>query len=262
MGHSRIGTLPATRRWKEVVQLIADGADVGKVAEATLKAAEKAFATVEKDAGFREAVNLLVELGLAGGKPDPAAHLAAAGIAIPESTSVVEVALAVGEALDQRVKATRNGQTFGELASKALVSAITSHLQDRLHGLFTPTREDVAGALKDLGKKKEFGDLIRNFMAKLTNEALGFFLSKTLATHVGEGQRFATMNQMAQFEDAMRTHCEEASVIVQEFAGDWFSKHRFEEGGKISRESAEGFGWVAMKKMRAELAVRAKTDGS
>ncbi|WCJ60324.1 hypothetical protein NXS98_04105 [Fontisphaera persica] len=262
MGHSRIGTLPATRKWQEVVRLVADGADVGEVAQATLKAAEKAFSLVQKDAGFREAVNLLVEMGLAGGKADPTAQLAAAGIAIPESTSVVEVALAVGEALDQRVRATRDGQTFGEIAGKALVSAITSHLQERLHGLFTPTREDVAGALRDLGKKKEFGDLARNFMAKLTNEALGFFLTKTLGTQVGEGQRFATMNQMAQFEEAMRTHCEEASVIVQEFGADWFSKHRYEEGGRISRESAEGFGWVAMKKMKAELAMRAKSDGN
>lgn len=262
MGHSRIGKLPATRKWQEVVRLIANGADAGEVAEATLKAAQKAFAVVEKDAGFREAVKLLVEMGLAGGKPDPAAQLAAAGINIPESTSVVEVAMAVGEALDQRIRDTRDGQTFGELATKALVSAVTSHLQERLHGLFTPTREEVAGAIKDLGKKKEFGDLARNFMAKLTNEALGFFLSKTVGAQVGEGQRFATMNQMAQFEAAMRTHCEEASVIVQEFSGDWFSKHRFEEQGKISDKSAKDFGWVAMKKMLAELAMRAKNDGN
>ena len=68
--------------------------------------------------------------------------------------------------LDLRVKATREGQTFGEIASKALVIALTSHLQDRLHGLFAPTREQVAGALRDLGKKKEFGELTRNFIAK------------------------------------------------------------------------------------------------
>lgn len=262
MGHSRIGALPATRPWKDVVRTIADGADVAKVAETTLKAAEKAFSSVAKDAGFREAVNLLVEMGLAASKPDAAAEFAAAGVAIGESTSVVDVALAVGEALDERIRATRDGQTFGELANRALVSAVTSHLQERLHGLFAPTSEQVAGAMKDLGKKKEFGDLARNFMAKLTNEALGFFLSKTLGTQVGAGQRYATMNQMGQFEAAMKTHCEEASVIVQEFGADWFSKHRYEEGGKISRESAEAFGWVAMKKMKAELAMRAKSDGN
>lgn len=71
---------------------------------------------MEKDAGFREAVNLLVELGLAGGKPDPVGQLAAAGIAIPERTSVVEVALAVG-----RVRARTS---FGSVGNSSRPLAI------------------------------------------------------------------------------------------------------------------------------------------
>lgn len=64
---------------------------------------------------------------------------------------------------------------------------------------------------------------------------MNYFLSKTLATHLGEGQRFATMNEMGQFEKALNTHCIEASLIVEQFSADWFSKHRYEEGGDISR---------------------------
>jgi hypothetical protein len=30
MGHTRIGTLPATKKWKEVVGLIAEGADAAR----------------------------------------------------------------------------------------------------------------------------------------------------------------------------------------------------------------------------------------
>ena len=46
MGHIRLGLLPRTRAWKEVIALIAAGADVPQVANATITAAEKAFSFV------------------------------------------------------------------------------------------------------------------------------------------------------------------------------------------------------------------------
>ena len=49
MGHIRLGLLPRTRAWKEVVGLIVAGADVSQVAAATINAAEKAFSFVLND---------------------------------------------------------------------------------------------------------------------------------------------------------------------------------------------------------------------
>jgi hypothetical protein len=89
---------------------------------------------------------------------------------------------------------------------------------------------------------------------------MNYFLSKTLATHLGEGQRFATMNEMGQFEKALTTHCKEASLIVEQFSADWFSKHKYEEGGDISRESSNGFASYALKKMKDELKEGARAD--
>ena len=47
----------------------------------------------------------------------------------------------------------------------------------------------MRAALSHLGKQKEFGDLSRSFFNRLTNQSLQYFLSKTLATQVGEGSR-------------------------------------------------------------------------
>ena len=109
-------------------------------------------------------------------------------------------------------------------------------------------------------KEKEFGLLAREFYSRLTNECMGYFLSRTLATHLGDGQRFTTTNQMAQFEKALATHCREASKIVEQFAADWFSKHRYEENGTIARDSVQGFASYALKKMKDELREGAKSD--
>jgi hypothetical protein len=40
MGHIRLGTLPKTQKWDQVVGLIAGGADVGRIAGASADAAE------------------------------------------------------------------------------------------------------------------------------------------------------------------------------------------------------------------------------
>ena len=260
MGHSLIGTLARTQTWRAVTDLISDGADAAAVAEGTLKAAEKAFAWVQENTGFRESVRLLTQMAVAAGKADPLAHLAAAGIMIPKAASLVDVVLGASEALDARMAAARERSAFGDVARRALVSAVTGYLDDRLGGLFEPTREEMGAALKDLRKPKTFAAMFRSFAANLTNETLDYFLSRELPTHLGH--RFQTANQKAQFEKALREHCHEASAVVETYAEEWFGKHRYEEGGDISANSAEGFGWYGMQKMRAELKARAKSNGN
>jgi hypothetical protein len=89
---------------------------------------------------------------------------------------------------------------------------------------------------------------------------MDYFLSQTLSSQVGEGQRFASMNEKAQFEQALATHCREASKIVEEYSGGWFSKRMYEENGNISRKSVKGFAAYGMKKMTDELKAGAKHD--
>lgn len=54
MGHVRLGLLPRSRAWKEVVGLIVAGANVSQIATATINAAERAFSFVLNDEGYTE----------------------------------------------------------------------------------------------------------------------------------------------------------------------------------------------------------------
>ena len=56
MGHIRLGQLPRTRKWRDVVELVAVGADVSQVANATIRAADSAFSFVNNDSGYNQAV--------------------------------------------------------------------------------------------------------------------------------------------------------------------------------------------------------------
>ena len=262
MGHIRLGQLPRTRKWRDVVELIAAGADVPQVANATIKAADDAFSFVNDDSGYNQAVWLMTQLGLAAGQENPLEYLRAQGINIPDNTSLPGVAAALTEALDNHSLANGGHSDLGELAQRALVDAVIQRMEPKLaqKSLFNLQADDIQQALSEFRKPNEFGKLSQGFYSRLTNECMNYFLSQTLATNLGAGQRFPTMNQMAQFEQALSTHCREASAIVEQFSGEWFSKHRYEEQGNISRESVKGFASWALKKMKDELKAGAKAD--
>lgn len=172
----------------------------------------------------------------------------------------MDVALAISQGLERNINEAGRRSDFGEKARSALVGAVTEHLENRLGGLITASGDDVVSALKGLHTPKAFGEFGRTFFSNMTHSCISYFLSKTLGTHLGDGHRFATMNQMGEFQDAMKMHCRESAVIVEAYCGEWFSKHRFQEGGNISKKAADGFGWYALEKMRKSFTCDAKGE--
>ncbi|MHB9070133.1 MAG: hypothetical protein ACYC54_07165 [Sedimentisphaerales bacterium] len=256
MGHVRLGKLARTKKWREVIELIAAGADVSQVADATLKAAEEAFAYVKinDDKGFNQAAWIMVQLGIAAKKDDPIQHLRDNGIDIPSKTTLPGIISAISDAMDNHLDHHGERSDLSEIAHRALIGAVADTMRSKLEGrLFAVTSDDVKQVLGEFHKQKEFSDLSRGFFSKLTNGSMDYFLSQTLSSQVGEGQRFVSMNEKAQFDKALTTHCKEASKIVEEFSSGWFSKHMYTEGGEISRESVKGFASYAMKKMTDAL---------
>jgi hypothetical protein len=263
MGHTRLGTLPKTRKWRQVVDLIAAGADAAQVAEATLRVAELAFSYkyVSQDGGYNEAVWLMTHLGLCAKAADPIQHLRDHGVAVPTHATLPGLMAALSENMDRAIEGRSQRSDLGELAHRALVDAVGTTLRPKIDGqLFAVTPDVLKSALADLRKPHEFAQLSRSFFSRLTRECMNYYLSQTLNTHVGEGQRFASTNEKHQFDEALAVHCREASKIVEEYSAEWFSKHRYEEKGEISRTSIQGFASWAMKKMTDELRAGAQAD--
>ncbi|MEX0953638.1 MAG: hypothetical protein WDZ83_00320 [Rhizobiaceae bacterium] len=75
---------------------------------------------------------------------------------------------------------------------------------------------------------------------------------------VGSPGGFDVIAEHNRFNAALELHCREASRIVEEFSGTWFSKTQYETG--ITPEKARGFVFVALRKIGAELKARRKAD--
>jgi hypothetical protein len=99
MGHIRLGTLPKSREWQDVVALVSAGAEVDTVASAVATAAHTGFAGAPRDDGLVEALWLLLQLPSAARSDDfPAAreavqHLDAESVAIAFGNSPAVVVI-------------------------------------------------------------------------------------------------------------------------------------------------------------------------
>ena len=82
MGHVRLGSLPRTRKWDQVVGLIAGGAGTAQVANATISAAEKVLENGAKDKGLVETLWTLMQLPFAARSEDFQAAMRERGVSL------------------------------------------------------------------------------------------------------------------------------------------------------------------------------------
>lgn len=261
MGHVHMPPLPQTRKWRAVVKLVADGAAVSRLAVAVTAAAERAFEKSGRDYGVIESYWLLVRLPLAARTPDFAAALRDCGLRVTDAPGLLDVAVAYGTAVDARMANNRGRTDLGEMAQNAGVEAINAVVGPRSESLFGRGPDEVREAFAALATPKRIGELAHQFFARFAFKSLDYFLSKVVPDQTGEGRRFRTVGEQAQFTDALRLHCHEASRCEVRYAGDWFSLHRFQTAGDVTREETERFLVHAVTKLNDEFRKREGADG-
>ena len=257
MGHTRLGNLPRTRKWGQVVGLMAGGAGAAQIANATIRAAEKGLNLAAEDKALVETVWLLTQLPLAAKQENFGAALRQAGLDVTDSPGLMELVGAVSDAIDARLSNNRGRTDLGEMAQMAASETLAKVIGERAGSLYGVAPADVQSALASIGTVNQFGQVARQFFSRLTNRCLDYFVSRAASHHLGPGERFPTLAAQSQFGEALELHCYEASKIVERFSGEWFSKTNWEKQG-IGRQEAAGFAHVAMGKLADELKAGAK----
>ena len=67
------------------------------------------------------------------------------------------------------------------------------------------------------------------------------------------------MDSQIEFRGALERHCREAALIVEAFAGGWYSKSNYQ--GTLNPSTAQGFTDYALKKLADELRKRRASNG-
>ena len=259
MGHSRLGRIPTTRRWQEVIRLLALGEEVERVAAASSLAAEGSLPRLRNDPAFLSSFWLLIQIPRAARSEDFAGALRGLGLDVGPEPGLMDVASALTDAIDQRVRRSGHRSDFGEMAQLAAVETLTTLAGRHLPTLFGATPSDLKLALGKLATVDQFRGVARDFFGRLTRRCLDYYLSRALAHHVGPGKRFRSLADQSAFNGALDLHCREASRIIQEFSGDWLSKATFED--RLTPEQTSRFAAVAFRKIQKELQQRRGADG-
>jgi hypothetical protein len=258
MGHQRLGSLPTSKKWRHVVELISGGAEVGEVAAAASAAAEVSMKVAAGDPAVRAAFFLLTQIPLAARKEHFVPELRALGLKLSDRPSLVEIVSALADAVDRQARLKVGRTDIGEIAQLAAAESLNAIAGRELPRLFGTPPESVRNVLAGLATVKQFSVLARDFFARLARRHLDYYLSRELPKHVGVNSRFQTLREHKQFEEALDLHCRETSRIIKEFSGEWFSKQNYEGG--IDLTKAGGFVHVAFDKIRRELRRRRDAD--
>jgi hypothetical protein len=254
LGHQHLGTLPRSKKWLAVIDMIVAGADVQHVAAATSAAAEQQMVDAANDPAVRHAVWLLTQIPTAARHDDLAAELRKIGLPVAERPTLAEIATAMMVAIDRSVAEVGERTDLGEIAQLSAVESLYAVTSRATADLFGTSAEKTKSALSGLGTVAQFAVLARDFFSRLVRRQLSYFLSRELSNHVGATSRFRTIREHRDFERALDLHCREASRIVKEFSGEWFSKANYEGG--IDPAKAGRFAAVAFGKLRDELRQR------
>ncbi len=245
MGHTRLGRLPRTKKWQEVVGLVGAGAATADIAAATLDASKLGLEDAASDPALLHSFWLLTQLPLCARKADFVAELAKIGVSITGEATLMELVGGLSDAVDAHVYRVGGRTDLGEMAQMGAAETLSSVLGQRTTSLFETTSEDVHRELARLGTPVNFSVVARDFFARVTERYLTYFLSRELSNTL------ETVDANRQFREALSLHCKQASKIVEQFAAEWFSKANYQGG--ITPRKAAGFIGHAMTKLRAEL---------
>ena len=252
MGHIRLGKIPTSKDWIQVVALLRQNAPLDAVAAGASAAAESDLEAAASDPGFSRACWLLAQIPLAARSPDFPKALRGLRLEVSQFPDLFEIAGALSDAIDRHVDSIPRRTDFGEMAQLAATESLCWVAGRFLPGLFASTPDDVQRAIGRLGSGDTFGELAHDFFSRLTRRHLDYFLSRELANHIGRGHRFETVADRADFDAALELHCRETARIVREFAGGWFGKAAYQRGD-VTETDVGRYAAYALKKIRSEL---------
>lgn len=259
MGHVRLGKLPASRKWKDIVAYLAAGdVDVGHLANAIYKATENDLMLAAKDDAFVEVCWLLIKIPQAAKSPDFAKALKEIGIEAPSDPSLLDVVIGFDAAIEKVIRRDDAHITdLGEMSRQAGIAALYEVTQERLPALWQAGSDDDRTTLATLASPDKFGELAQRFFTKLTERNILYYLDREWPKHIGRDKLAHSLGDMSLLERSVRRHCEETTLIMREFSRGWLAKKLTIAGRPISRLQTSKFASYALTKISAEMAVRA-----
>jgi hypothetical protein len=263
VGHERVGFLPKTKRWRDIVQGIAEfggggegtggggvAVDVAGIVQQTTDNIRDRLEHMERDESLLAAFRFLVSLPVSSRTSAPVEELRRLGIDVPAEPSPISLAKALQQCMPERPPSLE----YSRIAQNAAVDtiAIWSNRAERPEENLFGVASQSFDVWKTAADGAGFCELSRIFFGKFTERYLNYFLEREASAVLpGVQQRERFSDELDRHVDEVSRHAFETAKITQSFAAGWFNKYAKE--GLPTNNSMRGFLRLALGKLREEL---------
>lgn len=255
MGHIRLGVLPQSRNWKQVIQKLRVNANPATIAAYTTKAAHEGLELAKRDSGLANIIHLFMKTLLASKHKNFTGELQRFGMKLAGNASMLDVIGEFDKAADGRLQKGQHRSDLAEMARHSAVDTLTEICLLETKSLFGNDIQQTQTFFKKHASPKQFGIVGRRFFGKFLYRFLDYHLSRELANHVGLNRTYDTIRECRDFKIALERHCLETAIIIKDFTGAWPSVAEF-RGGLTAEKIRTQFVPVAFTKIQSELAKR------
>ena len=185
MGHLRLGRLPKTLRWREVVGLIeADPTAAARITGLTVVAVETHLRSLPRNDALTYAFWLLLRIATASRSDTFVQDVRNLELSVTADTSAIALIGEVTDALRERSRGADGHSATSECASLAARRALTETVGTQGRTLFGSTLEDLQSAFRAYSTCDQFSEVAQRSFADFTARLLQSYLDRELQNHV------------------------------------------------------------------------------
>lgn len=253
MGHERVGFLPKSKSWNEVVNSIHSYSDerpnVSIIAEQTIKNIRQKFLSLNEDSGFLASFKCLVVLSYANKAENPFSFLNENGIVVNNHGSLFQLTSATQKWMEKQ----NGSKEYNSLATKALIDTINSWVKtNQPNATLFGKNENILVPWEKATNGAGFCEVSREYFSRFTTNYLSYFLDRAASAQIDSiSERNHFSQSIKSHISEISTHAFETSKIAQSFAAGWFNnnaKDSFPTDKKI-----KGFLGIVTKKFHDEF---------
>lgn len=259
MGHIRLGILPKTARWKQVIKMLEAGESVSELVQASFNAAQTGLYRVPNDEGFTQTLTVIFTFIDAVQSRDPVDALRRKDFDIFKGATLFEYIGSFKSRAEEAVAAIHAKSDIAEIARDSFADVLMKTVGPSLETLFGFDSTDTQRALQETFRGKSLGKTMHEFFSEFTHSYIYYYLGRELPNHVGLGKTFSNVNEHSEFNKAFDLYIRQTIRIADEFTPGWYGKAKYEK--RLSREEVSGFAHVAFKKIANEIRRDAEAYG-
>lgn len=258
MGHERIGFLPHTKQWNQIVEELSNYS-VGEtsataIATRTLEAVRTTYAKMPYDESVIKALSFLTTLVFSAKQEDQVAFLNENGYTVDSNMSLISLMMSAKQYIVTETGSLEVNKIARDAAMQAIIGYQKAHETNQLT-LFSDSTQCV---WSNVGSGAAFCEMARTFFAAFTERQLRYYIERTAASSIDDYDLLQRFNyQLASQTKAIADHTFEISKLTESFAAGWYNKNAVDS--LPSAKQVEGFLGHAFGKLREEF--RREADG-